>query len=171
MIIVLKELLGFYYILKRNIISTTLQSSLSILELEIQVGFFDRKLKNNRNLIVLLNYNNKNEIFLEKVDSKKFRYNFNPIYNHRNYTKIELDYKKILNVEKIKILSGKEIIFDFSKHDQKINYKSKIIEIEINETLNKVLKKYQKREKVWCFNQMTLNRFQVLELKLTIYLI
>lgn len=113
--------------------------------------FFDRKLKNNRNLIVLLNYNNKNEIFLEKVDSKKFRYNFNPIYNHRNYTKIELDYKKILNVEKIKILSGKEIIFDFSKHDQKINYKSKIIEIEINETLNKVLKKYQKREKSLVF--------------------
>ena len=113
--------------------------------------FFNRKGKNNNNLTVLLNYNHKNEIFLEKINNNKFRYNFNHLYNHRNYKKIQLSYNDFLNIEKLKILSGKKIIFDFSKQDQKINYKSKIIEIEINEALNKILKENQKREKSLVF--------------------
>ena len=126
--------------------------------------FFDRKVKNNRDLTVLLNYNNKNEIFLEKVDNNKFRYNFNHIYNHRNYKKIELRHKNILKIDNLKILSGKEIVFDFSKYEKKINYKSKTIEIEINEILNKVLKKYQNKEKNLVFQSDELDHISSIKI-------
>ena len=58
---------GFYYTLKKNIILTPPEFIKYTGVRNPGWVFFDRKVKNNRDLTVLLNYNNKNEIFLEKL--------------------------------------------------------------------------------------------------------
>ncbi len=113
--------------------------------------FFDRIIEPNPNLYVLLNYNNKNEIFLEKVGNGEFKYNFDYSYNHRQFKKITISNENNLDFSELKIFNDEKILFNFDNLKKHIVLKGDKIEIEINNELNDILKENQKKEKNFTF--------------------
>ena len=109
--------------------------------------FFDRSNRESQNLYVLINYNNDNEIFLEKIGNKKFKYNFNHMYNHREFKFIEIYGEKNLSHINFKIYNNENVLFDYNTPKNKKNNKTDFVKIDVNNYLNKILQKNQKKEK------------------------
>ena len=109
--------------------------------------FFDRSIKPNPKLYVLLNYNNKNEIFLEKIGNNKFKYNFDYSYNHRQFKKIIISNENNLDFSELKIFNHEKVLFNFDDLKKYIVLKADRMEIDINKELNNILKENQKKEK------------------------
>jgi hypothetical protein len=109
--------------------------------------FFDRSSKQEDELHILLNYNNDNEIFLERIDKNTFRYKFDPKYNHRIFKKIIIE--NLANLD----------TYEISIHNNSITTKVAVInklnnkkiksnaEIYLNNSNNKMMQSLQKQEK------------------------
>ena len=109
--------------------------------------FFDRSSKREDELHILLNYNNDNEIFLERIDKNTFRYKFDPKCNHRIFKKIIIENLANLDTYEISIHNN-----SFTPKDtviNKLNYKTikSNAEIYINNSNNKMMQSLQKQEK------------------------
>lgn len=109
--------------------------------------FFERNDEENQNLYVLINYNHDNEIFLEKINKNKFRYNFNHMYNHREYKFFEIHSDKNLKIIEFKIYDNDKILYNFNLSQNNENTDVGFLKIDINNNLNKILQENQKNEK------------------------
>tara|TARA_B100001057_G_scaffold500917_1_gene618820 strand:- start:7646 stop:8362 length:717 start_codon:yes stop_codon:yes gene_type:complete len=109
--------------------------------------FFDRSNEQNQNLYVLINYNNDNEIFLEKINKNKFKYNFNHMYNHREYKFFEIHSNKNFTISDFKIYNNDKVLYNLDSSQNKKNTNVGVIKIDINNDLNKILQENQKNEK------------------------
>ena len=109
--------------------------------------FFDRSSKQEDEYHILLNYNNDNEIFLERIDKNTFRYNFDPKYNHRIFKKIIIENSKNSDTYEISIQNNLSISKDIiiNKLNSKISQSS--AEIYLKESTNKIMQSMQKQEK------------------------
>jgi|TARA_B110000971_G_scaffold123716_1_gene126645 hypothetical protein len=109
--------------------------------------FFKRHNKQDDELYILLNYNNDNEIFLERIDKNTFRYNFDPKYNHRIFKKIIIENSKNSDTYEISIQNNLSISKDIiiNKLNSKISQSS--AEIYLKESTNKIMQSMQKQEK------------------------
>jgi len=109
--------------------------------------FFDRSSKQKDELHILLNYNNDNEIFLERIDKNTFRYKFDPKYNHRIFKKIIIENLENLDTYEISIhnnsITPKDTVIN------KLNNKTikSNAEIYLNNSNNKMMQSLQKQEK------------------------
>jgi hypothetical protein len=109
--------------------------------------FFDRSSKQKDELHILLNYNNDNEIFLEKIDKNTFRYKFDPKYNHRIFKKIIIE--NLENLDTYEILIHNNSITPKDTVINKLNNKTikSNAEIYLNNSNNKMMQSLQKQEK------------------------
>ena len=109
--------------------------------------FFDRSSKQKDELHILLNYNNDNEIFLERIDKNTFRYKFDPKYNHRIFKKIIIENLENLDTYEISIhnnsITPKDTVIN------KLNNKTikSNAEIYLNNSNNKMMQYLQTQEK------------------------
>lgn len=109
--------------------------------------FFDRSSKKENELHILLNYNNDNEIFLERIDKNTFRYKFDPKYNHRIFKKIIIE--NLANLDTYEISIHNNSITPEDTVINKLNYKTtkSNAEIYLNNYNNKMMQSLQKQEK------------------------
>lgn len=140
--------------------------------------FFDRSGEENQNLYVLINYNYDKEIFLEKIKSNKFKYNFNHMYNHREYKFFEIYSNKNLKNFDFKIYNNEKILYNFNSSQNNVSVSGGFLKIEIDNDLNKILQENQKNEKDLIFefkndfiskinikveNTININNFNIIE--------
>ena len=109
--------------------------------------FFKRFNKQDDKLYILLNYNNDNEIFLEKINKNTFRYKFDPKYNHRIFKKIILENLKNSDIHEISIQNNLSISKNIviAKLNSKISQSN--AELYLNESTNRMMQSMQKQEK------------------------
>ena len=109
--------------------------------------FFKRFNKQDDKLYILLNYNNDNEIFLEKINKNTFRYKFDPKYNHRIFKKIIIENLKNSDIHEISIQNNLSISKNIviAKLNSKISQSN--AELYLNESINKMMQSMQKQEK------------------------
>tara|TARA_B100000787_G_scaffold169729_2_gene161993 strand:+ start:10524 stop:11249 length:726 start_codon:yes stop_codon:yes gene_type:complete len=109
--------------------------------------FFKRHYKQDDKLHILLNYNNDNEIFLEKIDKDTFRYKFDPKYNHRIFKKIIIENFKNSDIHEISIQNNLSISKNIviAKTNSKISKSN--AEVYLSESNNKMMQSMQKQEK------------------------
>lgn len=109
--------------------------------------FFDRSSKQEDELHILLNYNNDNEIFLERIDKNTFKYKFDPKYNHRIFKKIIIE--NLENLDTYEILIHNNSITPKDTVINKLNNKTikSNAEIYLNNSNNKMMQSLQKQEK------------------------
>ena len=140
--------------------------------------FFDRSGEENQNLYVLINYNYDKEIFLEKIKRYKFKYNFNHMYNHREYKFFEIYSDKNLKNFDFKIYNNEKILYNFNSSQNNVSVSGGFLKIEIDNDLNKILQENQKNEKDLIFefkndfiskinikvkNTININNFNIIE--------
>ena len=140
--------------------------------------FFDRSGEENQNLYVLINYNYDKEIFLEKIKRYKFKYNFNHMYNHREYKFFEIYSDKNLKNFDFKIYNNEKILYNFKSSQNNVSVSGRFLKIEIDNDLNKILQENQKNEKDLIFefkndfiskinikvkNTININNFNIIE--------
>jgi hypothetical protein len=109
--------------------------------------FFKRFNKQDDKLYILLNYNNDNEIFLEKINKNTFRYKFDPKYNHRIFKKIIIENLKNSDIHEISIQNNLSISKNIviAKLNSKISQSN--AELYLNESTNRMMQSMQKQEK------------------------
>ncbi len=140
--------------------------------------FFDRSGEENQNLYVLINYNYDKEIFLEKIKRNKFKYNFNHMYNHREYKFFEIYSDKNLKNFDFKIYNNEKILYNFNSSQNNVSVSGGFLKIIIDNDLNKILQENQKNEKDLIFefkndfiskinikveNTININNFNIIE--------
>ena len=108
--------------------------------------FFDRSSNQEDEFYILLNYNNDNEIFLERIDKNTFRYNFDPKYNHRTFKKIIIE--NLANLDNYEISIHNNLIIPKDTVISKLNSKTikSNVEIYLNKSKNKMMQSLQKQE-------------------------
>jgi hypothetical protein len=107
--------------------------------------FFDRKNKDKSDYYVLLNYNNDNEIILDKLGFNQFKYNFSHNYNHKKFKQFLIVSDNLKNL-KLKIFRDNKKIFEKEYIKNEIVFKTSYFKIDINNSLNSILKDNQYKE-------------------------